>query len=459
MEGKIPLRSATAKPTVISFSSQELCWLDDFSQAPKEVHAKLAWRVYMRMYVRDSVADKDAVVDAIIQTIQTTIKEHPATAWIVRNGHTLAHSLDRLPDSGASDGFTWTDQLANRIVELIMQVGNIGNNPAFHNLLDYRALTWKNPSKLAIKCLNDLATNLPLLYFLTWHHPNNHLADGLLNKWTDGVANVINKLPIRINDLVAILYITDNKNGDAFATMTTEWPEAVLLDQDALHAELWRRVLLSKNPAILERFEAYGPSQSYFRISFQMETLKTQASHNLRKHLPSAKQTLPGIRITEKRQLSIRELLHAAAAEAQAHLEKKGEGDEKKKPEPDHRFQFIPPNIIAGSDVLEEFKPEDIPPQYAQLQKDLAEGGINVRLVKFKNCPCVGCRAKSTPPPPTGSANPEASKAKDEPASPLKHTTSSSSSVSEDESTFSEEPDLDALAASVIAVATEQAKK
>lgn len=458
MEGKIPLRSATAKPTVISFSSQELCLLDDPSQAPKEVRAKLAWRVYMRMYVRDSVTDKDTVVDAIIRVIQPTIKEHPATAWIVRNGHTLAHSLDRLPDSGASDGFTWTDQLANRIVKLIMQVGNIGNNPAFHNLLDYRVLTWGDPSKLAVKCLNDLATNLPLLYFLTWHHPTNRLTDGWLDKWTDEVANVINKLPIHICDLVAILYITDNKNGDAFATMTTEWPEAVLLGQDALYAELWRRVLLSKNPAILERFETYGPSQSYFRISFQMETLKTQASHYLRKHLPSAKQPLPGIRITEKRQLSIRELLHAAAAEAQAHLEKKG-GDEKKKPEPDHRFQFIPPNIIAGSDVFEEIKPEDAPPQYAQMQKDFAEGGINVKLVKFKNCPCVGCRAKSTPPSSTGSTKPEAPKAKDEPASLLKRTTSSSSSVSEDESTFSEEPDLDDLAASAIAVATELAKK
>lgn len=459
MEGKVPLRSATAKPTVISFSSQELCWLDDFSQAPKEVRAKLAWRVYMRMYVHDSVTDKDAVVDAIIQVIQTTIKEHPATAWIVRNGHTLAHSLDRLPDSGASDGFTWTDQLANRIVKLIIQVGNIGNNPAFHNSLDYRVLTWKNPSKLAIKCLNALATNLPLLSFLNWHQPNNQLADGWLNKWMDGVANVLNKLPIRIYDLVAILYTTCNENGDAFATMTVEWPEAVLLEQDALHAELWRRVLLSKNPAILERFEAYGPSQSYFRISFQMDTLKNQASHNLRKHLPSAKQTLPSVRITGKRQLSIRELLHAAAAEAQAHLEKKGEGDEKKKPEPDHRFQFIPPNIIAGSDVFEEIKPEDAPPQYAQMQKDFAEGGINVKLVKFKNCPCVGCRAKSTPPSPAGSTKPEASKAKDDPASLLKHTTSSSSSVSEDESTFSEEPDLDDLTASAIAAAAELAKK
>jgi hypothetical protein len=474
MEGKVPFRSTTAKPTVISFSSEELRWLDDFSQAPKEVRNKLPWRTYMRMYVLESVTDKDSVVDAIVQVIQTTIKEHPATAWIVRNGHTLAHSLDRLPvcgvfSSGYSDESFWTDRVACRIVRLIMQVGNIGNNPAFHNLLDYRVLTWKNPSKLAVKCLNILATNLPVLSFLTWHQPIIQLADSWLNQWMEGVTSLINKMPIRIYDLIAILYSTGKGTGDSFAEMAAEWPEAALLEQDTLRTELWRRILLSKKPAVLGRFETYCVSQNCFRILAHIDTLKSQAARNLRMHIPSSGQTLPNVRITKNRPLSIQELLRAAAAEAQAELDKRGgaseekkaDSDEKKWSNPDHRFQFIPSNLTADPDALEEISPEDAPPQYARLQKDFAEGGITVKLVKLKTCPCLSCRAKTTSQSPTGPTKPEAPKAKDEPASLLKHT-SSSTSVSEDtssSSSSSEEPGLADLAASAIAVAEEQAKE
>lgn len=462
MESKVHFRSTTAKPTLISFSSKELRWLDDYSQAPKEVRAKLPWRTFMKSYVHPSIADADAVVDAIVETIQPTIKEHPATAWIVRNGHTLAHSLDRLPDyreEGTEDVYFWTSRLTAKIVQLIMQVGNIGNNPRFYNLLDYPALPLKNPNKLAIKCLNTLAANLPLLSFLTWHQQNNQLVEGWLSKWMTGVADVLNKLPIRIHDLVAILY-SDNKNGDPFAAMAADWPEAILLEQDALRTELWRRVLLSKGSGILRRFEQYGVSSNYFRILGQLDSLENQASHNLRKHLPGEGRAMPNVKIAEKRQLSIRELLHAAAAEAQAQLEKEQGKDEKHKTEPDHRLQFIPSNLTADPDVLEEVNPEDVPPSIAQLQKDFAKGGILAKIVKLKNCPCARCKAQAS----AGSANPNPPKAKDEPT-PLPKRTSASTSVSEDDSSSSssssssEEPGLADLTASAIAVAKEQTKE
>ncbi len=449
----------------LSFSEEELSCLDDYSQAPPTVRDQLPWRACMESYVHPAVVDKALVRKNIITTIEPVIKTHEATRWLFpRPDWSLVNSLDRLPwDLTSSTSVNF----AEKLVRLLMQVGNIGNNIEFQSLLDYRKLGWTEPLELARCCLERLILEVPPLYFVLWHKSYSQLVSYWVAEWMRDLEKDINSAKLDYVTLVDILY---GKPGEldgslALARMLENWPEATLLPPAQLLTELWRRILLSRDPVVGKRFESYFKSSSQFKIHRLLDQFQKFENRGLAKYIQQLDSTAaPPVRVGLGDADNVLDVINTLMVTVRGHFGK----------EPADKFQLRPEDSKDKPDIFhEEVDPKDAPAPVAALQKALVDAGTPARIVKFSQCWCGHCKtgpASATAAAPKSPATPPPKK---EEQKPVRHTSPSSSSSSSpvipvtglqassssSSSSSSEEPDLEELTASAIQIAKEVAKK
>lgn len=462
------------KPTVctLSFSEEELSCLDDYSQSPPSIRAQLAWRSCMENYVHPNVVAKALVTKNIIATIEPTIKTHEATRWLFPHPDwSLVDCLDRLPwnfPAFASVAF------ADRLVRLLLQVGNIGNNLEFQPLLDYNMLEWNDPLELACDCVQQLSLELPPLYFVMWHKRYNQLSPDWVGDWMRDLEKAINTSQLDYSTLVDILYGKPGVLEDSFAhaKMLEDWPDATLLPPAQLLTELWRRVLLSRDPIVGRRLEGYLAFVSQFKIHRFVNQLQRFQNREFEKYIRQLDRSVaPPVRVGLVDTVNVLDVINTIMETVRDPSGK----------EPADKFHLRPENSKNEPDIFhEEVDPKDAPAPIAALQKALADAGTPARIVKYSQCWCGNCKW-STPAatPAAATATPKSPAApipKKEEQKPVRHSSSSSSSSSSSpvisvtgvptspppsssSSSSSEEPDLEELAASAIQIAKEVAKK